>query len=126
MTTDHHATQAWPASAKPQTQAGQTEGDSAGRNRGVQPGKAVKQRTPLAERIWKVLVWGAMVFFLINVLLLIATVIIFTGEVSVRPSAWISSFAVGIGSRVEISSVEIIAARARIRSTGASAAAARK
>src|ERR1700761_9414152 len=74
MTTDHHVTQAWPASAKPQTQAGQTEDDSAGRNRGVQPGKAVKQRTPLAERVWKVLVWGAVVFFLVNVVLLIATV----------------------------------------------------
>jgi putative spermidine/putrescine transport system permease protein len=72
MTTDHHATHPW-------QQAPTDDGDgsstgSAGHNQGTQPGKAVKQHTPLPERVWKVLVWGAMVFFLINVLLLILTV----------------------------------------------------
>jgi putative spermidine/putrescine transport system permease protein len=77
MTTDHHATHPWPASASQEASSGDGEGNSTGstgRNQGAQPGKAVKQRTPLPERVWKVLVWGAMVFFLINVLLLIATV----------------------------------------------------
>jgi putative spermidine/putrescine transport system permease protein len=50
MTNDHRATPAWPASAKPHSplQPSGSDGDSAGRNRGVQPGNAVKQRTPLA------------------------------------------------------------------------------
>lgn len=39
-----------------------------------QPGKRMKQRASAPGRIWLVLVWGAMVFFLVNVVLLIATV----------------------------------------------------
>jgi putative spermidine/putrescine transport system permease protein len=74
MTTDHHATHPWPASGTQQAQTGEHESNNAGPNQGAQPGNAVKQRTPLPERVWKVLVWGAMVFFLVNVVLLIATV----------------------------------------------------
>ncbi|MGF6241882.1 MULTISPECIES: ABC transporter permease [Paraburkholderia] len=87
MTTDRHATPQWSASAsQAPAVAGEDEGKQAGsvesaghagqagRNQGAQPGNAVKQRTPLPERVWRVLVWGAMVFFLVNVLLLIATV----------------------------------------------------
>lgn len=57
MTTDRHATHPWPANATP-TLNGEPQRNSAGRNDGAQPGKALKQRTPLPDRIWKVLVWA--------------------------------------------------------------------
>ncbi|TGQ23764.1 ABC transporter permease, partial [Mesorhizobium sp. M00.F.Ca.ET.216.01.1.1] len=38
------------------------------------PGKRAKPQESAAGRAWRVLVWGAMVFFLVNVVLLIATV----------------------------------------------------
>jgi putative spermidine/putrescine transport system permease protein len=44
------------------------------RNDGAQPAKPMKPRVSLADRLWKMFVWGAMAFFLFNVLLLIATV----------------------------------------------------
>ncbi|CAH2799636.1 MAG: ABC transporter, permease protein 2 (cluster 1, maltose/g3p/polyamine/iron) [uncultured Paraburkholderia sp.] len=39
-----------------------------------EPGKRAKQRASVSGRVWRVIVWGAMVFFLANVVLLIATV----------------------------------------------------
>jgi len=39
-----------------------------------EPGKRAKQRASVPGRVWRVFVWGAMVFFLANVVLLIATV----------------------------------------------------
>ena len=66
MTTDQHATHPWPTPAK------QPDGSRKGGNDGTQ--RSGRQRTNLPDRLWKVLVWGAMVFFLLNVVLLIATV----------------------------------------------------
>ncbi|SEB24319.1 ABC transporter permease [Paraburkholderia sartisoli] len=66
MTTDQQATHPWPTPAK------QPDGSRKGGNDGAQ--RSGRQRTSLPDRLWKVLVWGAMVFFLLNVVLLIATV----------------------------------------------------
>jgi ABC-type spermidine/putrescine transport system permease subunit II len=67
MTTDHRAAQpGW------STSGSKDHDDGAG-----EPGKGVKrvrQRASVPGRVWRVLVWGAMVFFLVNVVLLIATV----------------------------------------------------
>ena len=62
MASDHHA-------AHPSWSASKENNDGA-----QQPSKRVKQRASVPGRIWQVLVWGAMVFFLVNVVLLIATV----------------------------------------------------
>src|SRR5580704_19031926 len=62
MATDNHAS-VWAAPASHDS-----------RNDGAQPAKPVKPRTSLTDRLWKALVWGVMAFFLLNVLLLIATV----------------------------------------------------
>ena len=53
MASDNHTAQAFPAALN---------------------GKNMKQRASLPDRLWKALVWFTMVFFLLNVLLLIATV----------------------------------------------------
>jgi putative spermidine/putrescine transport system permease protein len=64
MTTDRQAAHAsWSTSAS-------KEHDDGAR----QPGKRAKQRASVPGRVWRVLVWGAMLFFLVNVVLLIATV----------------------------------------------------
>jgi putative spermidine/putrescine transport system permease protein len=64
MASDHHAARpSWSASASNDNNDG-----------AQQPSKRVKQRASVPGRIWHVLVWGAMVFFLVNVVLLIATV----------------------------------------------------
>jgi putative spermidine/putrescine transport system permease protein len=44
------------------------------RNDGTQPVQAMKPRKHLGNILWKALVWGTMGFFLLNVVLLIATV----------------------------------------------------
>src|SRR5580704_4383704 len=66
MATDNHAP-AWTASAH-------TSAPRDSRNDGAQPAKPMKPRLSLGDRLWKMFVWGAMAFFLFNVLLLIATV----------------------------------------------------
>ena len=43
-------------------------------NHGAQPAKAMKPRRHVGDILWKALVWGVMGFFLLNVVLLIATV----------------------------------------------------
>jgi len=68
MASDHHAAQPWQASTP------DADGNREGRNDGAQPSRARKPRTSLPDRLWKALVWGAMAFFLLNVVLLIATV----------------------------------------------------
>ncbi len=44
------------------------------RNDPARPAQALKPKKPLADVLWKVLVWATMAFFLLNVVLLIATV----------------------------------------------------
>src|SRR5579864_7082404 len=68
MASDHHAAHPWPATTP------KANGNREGRNDGAQPSRAERQRTSLPDRLWKALVWGAMGFFLLNVVLLIATV----------------------------------------------------
>jgi putative spermidine/putrescine transport system permease protein len=64
MTTERRAAQpAWSASSS------NDHGDGA-----REPAKRATQRASVSGRIWRALVWAAMVFFLINVVLLIATV----------------------------------------------------
>src|SRR3954468_12776994 len=64
MTSEHRgAPGSWPRSASTQ------QGDDA-----REPHKRAKQRASVPGRVWRVIVWGAMVFFLVNVVLLIATV----------------------------------------------------
>ncbi|CAH2897950.1 MAG: ABC transporter, permease protein 2 (cluster 1, maltose/g3p/polyamine/iron) [uncultured Paraburkholderia sp.] len=64
MTSEHRGVPAsW--SASPSSH----QGDDA-----REPGKRAKQRASVSGRVWRVIVWGAMVFFLANVVLLIATV----------------------------------------------------
>lgn len=66
MVTDNHAP-AWTAPT-------QTSATRDSHNDGAQPAKPMKPRLSLGDRLWKMFVWGAMAFFLFNVLLLIATV----------------------------------------------------
>ncbi|NUY00146.1 ABC transporter permease [Paraburkholderia youngii] len=70
MTTDRRATQPdWPASTSASASAAPQPGDGA-----REPAQHARQRANLPGRIWQVLVWAVMAFFLINVVLLIATV----------------------------------------------------
>jgi putative spermidine/putrescine transport system permease protein len=83
MTTERHAAQPW-SGAKPQTRSRSDgpspldpqngRGNDADGARNAQPTQRAKPRASLADRAWKVLVWGSMFFFLANVVLLIATV----------------------------------------------------
>ena len=56
MATDHQVAHPWPAEPQGQTV------------------KSMKPHVSLRDRIYKALVWGAMIFFLLNIVLLIATV----------------------------------------------------
>ena len=56
MATDHHVAHPWPAAPQGHTV------------------KSMKPHVSLRDRLYKALVWGAMIFFLLNIVLLIATV----------------------------------------------------
>src|SRR4051812_23246890 len=66
MTSEHRGA---PGSWSTSTSASTQQGDDA-----REPHKRAKQRASVPGRVWRVIVWGAMVFFLVNVVLLIATV----------------------------------------------------
>ena len=67
MTTDHHSTHPWPAAASQQALVTDGHGAETATARAattaLQPDKVLKPHTPFPERVWKVLVWGAMGFF---------------------------------------------------------------
>ncbi|SAL78784.1 ABC transporter, inner membrane subunit [Caballeronia choica] len=68
MATDNRAASGWQGAGAPETVP------NGGAERGKNAGKNMKQRTSVPDRLWKALVWATMGFFLLNVLLLIATV----------------------------------------------------
>jgi putative spermidine/putrescine transport system permease protein len=81
MAADDRSAHAWPARAgAPQPGAGERHEGSRGPRRDshdrqdTQPLKTMKPRSSLPDKLWKVLVWGTIGFFLLNIVLLIATV----------------------------------------------------